>query len=111
MAYHIIDKTLLFPGAKQEEAKQIIRDEKVDSAINEANKFYSFAREQFRVIQDSVKQVAQNKEIPDGSVVIPREEWLNTANTIKTGGNSVMSKLSDLNIPPTAGDNQKLIQI
>ena len=101
LGYHLIDRALMYPETKQEEATQLIRDQKMDEAIKEAKTFYSYAEDQFKLIKDAVKQTSQNTGINYGEnrVVIPKEEWVKTANTIKENSNSVISKLSELNIP------------
>ncbi len=101
---HLIDKALSYPGNSIAERNQAIRDANLKDAAEEANNFFEFATEQFQVIHNSVEASSNigasgddNVDILDSAVL--RSDWYQIADTIKSCSNSLLSKLSELNIP------------
>ena len=88
-----------------EHQQQIARDEKIDEAIKEARRSFSELKDQIKSFKDTVEQMSDQTEINvlDNSAMLPdlkaKVELAETAYSIKNKSNSLMSKLSELNIP------------
>lgn len=107
VSYHVVDRALSYHDTllrlRREEQKQDIRDDKFNEAIEEAKTFYSHALDQFKILREAVEAKTNNTVTSGGdsvnSVVISKDEWVKTANNIKSHSNSVMSKLSEFKLP------------
>lgn len=95
VGYHLIDKALSYKAEKTAAVEQQVRDDLMENGINDAKKFYSYAQEQFNMIQGAVAdRTAHNSGLP-----IPKSEFIEKINFIKHNTHSVISRLSELNIP------------
>jgi hypothetical protein len=99
IGYHLVDRALSYYESQVEEIKQINRDEKFNEAIKEAKSFYSHARDQFKVLQEAAASKGNSDGQSVSAVVRTNEDLVNCAKSIKLNSNSIMSKLSELNIP------------
>lgn len=105
IGYHIVDRVLTYRENQLEHQQQIARDEKIDEAIKEARRSFSELKDQIKSFKDTVEQMSDQTEINvlDNSAMLPdlkaKVELAETAYSIKNKSNSLMSKLSELNIP------------